>query len=227
MFACKHKMDILAKRPNLLFIVAVRGTVPEKANEKGARVSDDLMAKVKLKLFNGDRKNYHGSTKEVIKAARTSYKYYNTTTCLYYRLVRIGMLKEWHFRRKLVTSITVKTDKAFGLIKSTAYTINGKLHRESFDDTFPGPAHVMSDAKTSCIEWYYCGKLHRDAFDVNRTNLPAKIIYNHQFNSTIESWYVHGLLHRTDGPAEVACHDGKIIDHPSIYSVNGNRVKCS
>lgn len=98
------------------------------------------------------------------------------------------------------------------------------MHRESFDGTFPGPAQVMSDVKRSSVEWYYCGKLHRDAFDVDRTNLPAKIIYNHQYNRTTESWYVHGILHKTDGPAEVTYHNGEIIDHLSIYSINGNRV---
>jgi len=221
-------METLGKRPNLLFLVAIRGTIPEKLGGQGYRVSDDLMRRVKLKLFNSDKKIYKDSTKEVKKAAKNSYKYYNVATCLYYRLVRIGMFKEFHFRRKVVVAITVMKKRDFGENKSTTYMINQKLHRESFTNEFPGPAHVASNANESVIEWRFCGKLHRDNLDIKGNYLPAKISHNHRYSQQTDSYYVHGLLHRTDGPAELtykhSLGKSEIVGTLSVYSINGNRI---
>lgn len=218
-------MKSLAKKPNLMFLVAIRGIEIPEMDSIG---SDELEpAEFYMRICTLLGKDIWVKKLELLLTVTEQMSYSDTM----YKPHRTIRLAEGTFIRYCNSYLHSKgngdDDYAVCDSSNNKYWFKyGKLHREG------GPAFVQYEGLQ---EWYILDKLHRtDGPAIISANKLEQIWYQFGYLHRIggpaiikkdkQYWCQFGNYHRDDGPAVISNHKQKWYTHGVIHRDNGPAI---
>ena len=181
-------MDVLSRRPNILFLVWVR------TKNSHFLLNNKLRRPIyRIKLINALTTIENGIRDgEHFKIWTVNGKYHR------------GPSEDGKVRPAVISYLEDGS-------KTKEWWIHGRIHRDKVNGVHL-PAKIYYEGNKTREEWYWWGMRHRAK--VNRIQLPA-IVDNGTRHSPQKTnvWYWHDLLHRVDGPASIIGD----LDYPTHY----------